>query len=61
MSEHDLLLQRSNSCYLETALTEKLISSSEGELNNTSEFSQLFCSVGFDIRNALETISFHLN
>ena len=47
----------SNKHYLETALTKKLVSGSERELNNTSEFSQLFRGVGFDIRNALETMS----
>jgi hypothetical protein len=40
--------------YLETALTKKLIPSSERDLNDTSEFRQLLGSVCFDICNALE-------
>lgn len=55
--ESPRLLQPSNGRYLETTLTQKLIPSSERELNNTCEFCQLFGSVGFDIRNALETLS----
>lgn len=51
------LLWPSNKRYLETALTKKLVSSPERELNNTSEFSQLFRSVSFDIRNALGNMS----
>jgi hypothetical protein len=45
--------QASNGRYLETTLAQKLIASSEGELDDTCEFGQLFRSVCFDIGNAL--------
>ena len=53
MSDHVLFIL-GNRRYLETTFTKKLIASSERNLNNTSEFSQLFRSVDLDICNALE-------
>lgn len=50
---NELLLHIINKRYLETTLAKKLIPSSERNLNNTCEFSQLFRSVSFDVCDAL--------
>ena len=56
MSQEDLGMAR-NEDDLKTTFAEELISSSERNLNDTSEFGQLFRSVGFDVGNTLFVMS----